>query len=345
MDILFQPTTLGTLKLKNRIVRSATNEHLSAPNGQLTPAWAEALIELARGEVGLILSGHLCVDATQRADEGQPVLDERTDTALLRRAAEGVHSFGSKLVVQLSHSGIKAAAQVNGVPAKRPEDFTAQELDRLVAQFAYAARCARDFGIDGVQIHTAHGYLLSNFLSPAENRRTDEYGGSLENRYRLIDRILAAVRASCGDDFPVLVKANCNDCGDFPALLRLYEQSSVDGVEVSGIDFNARRGQKTPFYLEQLDRARAGISLPVFPVGGIFSRESAEAVIRQGYPLVSLSRALICEPDFAARLKSGVATESRCLACNACYSIYRTRYIRCVQHTEEHPHLRRLFAP
>lgn len=344
MDILFQPTTFGRLSLKNRIVRSATNEHLSEPNGQVTKIWADTLIELAENEVGLVISGHFCVDATQRADEGQPVLNENTDTSLLRYAADGVHRHGGKLILQLSHSGIKAAERVNGVPAKHPEDFSPQELDRLVEQFAFAAQRCRECGIDGVQIHTAHGYLLSNFLSPTENRRTDEYGGSLENRYRLIGRILAAARAVCGDDFPLLVKANCNDCGDFSTLLRLYEQSGVDGVEVSGIDFNARRGQKTPFYLEELLAARENSSIPVFPVGGVFSRESAEEIVRRGFPLVSLSRALICEPDFAAKLKSGAATESCCLACNACYSIYRSRFIRCVQHGKMSAQLKKVFG-
>ena len=93
------------LTLKNRIVRSATNEHLSETDGQVTRAWADALIELAAHEVGLVISGHFCVDASQRADEGQPVLDEKTDREILRYAADGVHQYGSKVLIQLSHSG------------------------------------------------------------------------------------------------------------------------------------------------------------------------------------------------------------------------------------------------
>lgn len=211
---------------------------------------------------------------------------------------------------------------MNGAPPKHSEDFSLEELDRLVAQFAFAAKKCEDCGADGVQIHNAHGYLLSNFLNPEENLRTDEYGGSLANRFRLIERILRAVRAACGTEFPMIVKADSNGCG-------------VDGVEVSGIDFNRRAGQKAPFYLDALKAAREGIGIPLFPVGGVFSRRTAEEILSQGFPLVSMSRALICEPDFAAKLKSGAQDESKCLACNGCYTIYRKRFVRCVQHTEE----------
>lgn len=215
MDLLFTPAKLGTCELKNRIVRSATNGHLSDEKGQVTPLWADTLIELAKNEVGLVITGHFCVDKMQRADAGQPVLDETTDESLLRRACDGVHRYGGKLFFQLSHSGIKGVESVNGAPPKHPEDFTREELDRLVEQFAVAAKKCKESGADGVQ--------------------------------------------------------------------------------VSGIDFNRRAGQKTPFYLD----------------------------------------ALICEPDFAAKLKSGAQDGSKCLACNGCYTIYRKRFVRCVQHQDE----------
>lgn len=133
--LLWQPGRLGPVELRNRTIRSATNEHLSQPDGQLTQAWAETLAELARNEVGLVITGHLCVDRTQRADEGQPVLDSQTDRALLVKAAEEVHRAGGRIAAQLSHSGKKAMEAVNGRPTKAPEDFAPEELDRLVEQF------------------------------------------------------------------------------------------------------------------------------------------------------------------------------------------------------------------
>ena len=129
-----------------------------------------------------------------------------------------------------------------------------------------------------------------------------------------------------------------------PALLRLYARSGVDGIEVSGTEFNCRAGQRSPFYLDELLRARGTLSTPLILVGGIFSRQTAEDVLRHGIRLVSFSRALIREPDFAANLKSGVQEESRCRACNACYTIYRSRFVRCVQHTEKIPQLEKVFG-
>ena len=314
--LLWQPGRLGPVELRNRTIRSATNEHLSQPDGQLTQAWAETLAELARNEVGLVITGHLCVDRTQRADEGQPVLDSQTDRALLAQAAEEVHRAGGRIAAQLSHSGKKAMEAVNGRPAKAPEDFSPEELDRLVEQFRLGGQLCREAGFDAVQIHTAHGYLLSNFLNPAENLRTDQYGGSLENRFRLVGRVLLAVREACGPEMALLVKADCNGCGDLHRLLELYQEADVDGVELSGVDFAARAGEKSPFYLQEALRAMDGIQVPLSLVGGIFDLETAEAVLEQGFSFVSFSRALICQPDFIARMKRGEQTKSACLACN-----------------------------
>ncbi len=342
-ELLWQAGRIGPMELKNRTIRSATNEHLSERDGQLTQAWAQALEELAQNEVGLVITGHLCVDRTQRADEGQPVLDGETDRALLAQAAERVHRAGGRIAAQLSASGKKAMERVNGRPAKAPEDFSLQELDRLVEQFRLGVRLCREAGFDAVQIHNAHGYLLSNFLNPRENLRTDEYGGSLENRFRLPRRILQAAREACGP-MALLVKADCNGCGDFPRLLELYQQAGVDCIEVSGVDFSARAGEKTPFYLEEALRAGAGLKTPMSLAGGIFDRETAERVLELGFSFVSFSRALICQPDFIARMKRGEQTQSACLACNQCYKIYRSRPVRCIQHKTPVPQLEKVFG-
>ena len=341
---LWETAQLGPLTLKNRTVRSATNEHLSEADGRLTQVWVDTMAELAQGGVGLILSGHMTVDGTQRADEGQPVLDTRADLALLKAAAKAAHEQGAKLLIQLSHSGLKAPANVNGRPAKSPADFTLEELDCLVEQFVFAAKHCQQAGLDGIQIHNAHGYLLSNFLNPAENTRTDAYGGSLENRFRLTGRIFQAVREACGPQFALLVKADSNGCGDLHRLLELYQAAGVDGVEISGLDFAARAGSREPFYLDALLAAKDGIDLPLILVGGLFSKASAQAVLDAGIPFVSFSRALICQPDFIARMQSGQQEESPCLACNGCYKVYRQRPVRCVQHTQPIPQLSTIFG-
>ena len=311
---LFETAELGPLISKNRTVRSATNEHLSDPSGQITPAWVDSLEALARGGVGIIITGHLSVDRDQRADEGQAVLDQETDPALLSLAAQRVHQHGALLIAQISHSGGKARPGVNGRPPLSPGDLTPQLLDRLVEQ------------------------------SPRTNQRIDRFGGSLENRFRLIRRVLLAIRDACGPRFALLVKVDNDSCDDLPALLRLFQSAGVDGIELSGLDMARRDGQKTPFFLDRLLAAWEGLTVPIFPVGGVFSRAAAEKVLAAGAPFVSLSRALICQPDFVERMEKG-QTESPCLACNHCYNVYRQRPVRCVLHTEVIPQLEAVFGP
>ena len=344
MNRLWEPAEIGPLKLKNRVIRSATNEHFSTSAGGLTRLWAETQIEYAHNEVGLVITGHMSVDRTQRADEGQPVIDDHIDISLLQHASLGVHNNGGCLLAQISHSGLKASVGVNGHPAKGPIDFDYGELDTLVQQFVTAAIQCQKGGLDGVQVHTAHGYLLSSFLNPNENRRTDDYGGSLENRFRIIHRIIRSIRDACGSNFAILVKADANGCGNLHELLTMFQKAGVDGVEISGVDFAMRNGEKEPFYLQDVLAIKEGISLPISLVGGVFSRQKAEEILSTGIHFVSFSRALICEPDFIARMKAGIQNESKCLACNNCYSIYRKRYVRCVQHEAEIPLLKSLFS-
>lgn len=329
---LFEPAELGPMSLKNRTVRSATNEHLSTPDGQFTGEWADTAEELARGGVGLIITGHMTVDRAQRADAGQPVMDGGAEASILERAVRAVHSQGAKIVMQLSHPGLKAPEQVNGRPAKGPGDFTGEELDALADRFVRAAELAKRAGFDGVQIHNAHGYLLSSFINPETNTRADAYGGPMENRFRLTGRIICRVREACGADFAILAKADCNSTGDFPALAKLYEQAGTDALEVSGLDFSSRAGEKKAFYLDQALAAQKQVEMPIILVGGIFSRSEAGRVLQSGIPFVSFCRALICQANFIRRMEQG-EEESRCLQCNGCYKVYRVRPVRCVRHS------------
>ena len=186
---------------------------------------------------------------------------------------------------------------------------------------------------------------MSNFLNPQENHRTDSYGGCLENRFRLPARILAGVRAACGPEFALLVKVDSNGCGDLRALLRLCQGAGVDGIEISGLDFATRAGEKKPFFLHEIMEAREDVEVPLIPVGGVFSRKTAEQVLEAGFPFVSFSRSLICQPDFISRMKENPEAESRCFACNGCYKIYRQRPVRCVQHTQPLKQLEIVFGP
>jgi len=352
MEKLWTPGRIGPMEIKNRTIRSATNEHLSTRQGELTPAWQSETVKLAQGGVGTIITGQFAMDATQRADEGQSMLVEGMAPAILARSGDilrttckQVHEFGAKLVVQLSHTGPKALEAVNGRPPKFAADFSREELAALVRAFAFGAQVCRDCGADGVQIHMAHGYFLSSVLSPELNTRTDEYGGSLENRFRLCGEIIRAVKAVCTDTMALMVKVDSNCCGDLAALLKLCQDAGVDCAEVSGLDFALRKQDEAPFYLDAVTQARKGIDMPVALVGGVKSLEDAKAVMDAGIEFVSFSRALLCEPDLINKMQSGVQTEGRCLSCNGCFKIFRQKPRRCVLHTEDIPQLETVFGP
>lgn len=343
-SLLWRPGHIGPLELKNRVIRSATNEHLSEPDGQLTTAWMDVLVELAEHDVGLVITGHMSVDRQQRSDRGQTVLDERTDLGLLYETARRVHAAGGRIVAQLNHGGKKAPENVNGHPPKLPADFSLEELDRIVEQYRYAAMLCRRAGFDGVQIHNAYGYLLASFLNHVDNRRTDGYGGSVENRFRLTGRIIREVRRTCGPDFAILAKIGGNGYGSLHRLLELYQANGVDGVEICTSDFDPRIWESRSFCMEELLRAWDGVDLPISLVGGIFSQKAAEHILEAGVPFVSFSRALLCQPDFVSRLKSGQQDESPCTACNQCYQSFRRQFVRCIRHTTPIPQLKKVFG-
>ena len=351
MEKLWTPGHIGLMETKNRTVRSATNEHLATRQGELTQAWMDVNLELARGGVGVIITGQFAMDATQRADEGQPVLVENMESGMLdhsceilRETARRVHEYAAKLVVQLSHTGPKALESVNGLPPKFPADFTREELKKLVRAFAFGAKTCKDCGADGVQVHMAHGYLLSSFLNPELNTRTDEYGGSLENRFRLSAEIIRAIRAVCGDDFPVLVKADSNCCGDLAGLLRMCKEVGADCAEISGLDFATRNREGGAFYLDDVIQARKGIDLPVALVGGVYTLEGAKQVVNSGIEFVSFARALICQPDLINKMYRGEVEQGDCTGCSGCFKVFRQRPRRCVFHDQPIEQLKETFG-
>lgn len=340
---LWESASIGTVTLRNRTVRSATNEHLAERDGRMTKALIECYEELASHEVGLIITGHYAVDALARVDAGQPYLDERTDRALLQEAAERVHAKGGKLVIQLNHGGLNASEKVNGCPAQGPMELSEADRSLLLQKYAAAARLAKEAGFDGVQVHMAHGYLLSSYLNPKENVRDDAYGGSVENRFRFPGEVLKAVRKEWGPEGMVLVKVNCDAVEDLHRVLELCEEAGVDAAEVSGLGFAHQEVKGEPFYLKEALAAGEGIRIPLILVGGIVSEKGAEQVLEAGIPFVSFSRSLICEPDFIEKLKGG-AEKSKCIHCNNCFRVYRERYRRCVLHRQEIPQLRKTFG-
>ena len=312
MSGVFSPFSLGPLALKNRIARSATQDNLGGSQGQITPAEALLYQELAKNQVALLFSAHAYVMPEGKASPTQNGLEDERNLPILEQIAGQVHEQGAKMVMQLSHAGEKS---VSSRPLG-PDGMSLQDLRQVRDAFVQAAMRAKRAGMDGVQIHCAHGYLLSQFLSPLQNHRQDAYGGCPENRFRLALEIIQGIQDACGG-LPILIKINSN----------------LPDAQVSGCDFRSFPRQAPPYYLARAARLRKACGLPLLLVGGIRSDAHIRQVLEAGLDMVSLCRPLICQPDLVLRLQQGPYT-SPCLSCNQCFAAIGTEGRTCVLHTK-----------
>lgn len=349
MQQLFQETTINGMKIPNRFVRSATWEALAGEKGRCTPELINLLTQLARGGVGLIITGHAYVLPEGQASIHQLGIDADDLIPDLTRLTEAVHAAGRPIVMQLAHAGCRAISNDGHLPVLGPsarqeangagcDAMSLEDMRRTVNAFGKAARRARQAGFDGVQIHAAHGYLLSQFLSPFYNQRTDAYGGSLENRMRLLCEVIEEVRQCTGDTFALLIKINADDFleGGFtvsdmletvPRLARL----GLDAIEISGGTTHsgalnpirttrAASAAEEPYYEDAMRRLRPRVNTPLILVGGIRSCETAARLIQAGVTdYIAMSRPLIAEPDLIRRWQAGDPRQSICRSDNQCF--------------------------
>jgi 2,4-dienoyl-CoA reductase-like NADH-dependent reductase (Old Yellow Enzyme family) len=317
--------------------------------------------------VGLIISSHAFVSPEGQAGPWQlGVYDDKFIPGLSQMVA-AAHDRGSRIVLQLAHAGLQAATPLTRMDAVAPSslrrddgtscrEMTTAEIQRTIDAFVAAAARAKAAAFDGVQIHSAHGYLLSQFLSPHYNRRRDEFGGSFQNRARIVLAILERIKSTVGDGFAVLIKMNSEDfidggltVEDMLHIARLLEESGIDAIELSGGTADAasqfkpvRPGRlpsedKEVYYREAAKRFKDTCRVPLILVGGIRSYSVAEGLVDDGIAdLISLSRPLIREPHLVARWKSGYTTKSECGSCNLCFKpILEGKGMYCVSQERE----------
>jgi 2,4-dienoyl-CoA reductase-like NADH-dependent reductase (Old Yellow Enzyme family) len=364
---LFEPSSIGTLKIKNRFVRSATWEGMADEDGSCTSRLVNLTGELAKGNLGLIVSSHAFVSPEGQAGPWQLAVHDDQFIPGLTQMAKAAHDGGSAIVLQLAHAGLQAATPLTKVEALGPSSLprpdgtqcrqmTLTEIQRTVDAFVAAAVRAKAAGFDGVQIHAAHGYLLSQFLSPYFNKRQDDFGGSIENRARIVLDILGRIKSTLGDHFPVLIKMNSEDfinggltVEEMLQIAQMLENAGIDGIELSGgtadaaSQFSAVRRGRVPtvenevFYRDAAKRYRETIKVPLILVGGIRSYSVAENLIDDGVAdFVSLCRPLIREPRLIARWKSGDTAKSECGSCNLCFKpILEGKGMYCVSQERE----------
>ncbi len=349
MNELFSPLTIGTLKMANRTVRSATWEGMADEEGFVRPELIRLLAQLAQSHVGLIISGYLYVHPDGRGLPWQTGIWKDAHVEGLSRLVEAVRLQGAPIVAQIAHAGgrtrretIEERTPLAPSPIEEmafgvtPKELSIEEIQTLVASFGKAAYRAKAAGFDGVQLHAAHCYLISQFLSPFFNRRQDEYGGSPAKRRRFLIEVYEAVRAAVGNNYPILIKINSTDgieggitvqeTLDATRELAAHGLAAVEisgGMAGSGEHRPSRKKINRPsqeaYFREAARILKRELDIPVILVGGLKSIEVIEDVLASGdADAVSMSRPFICEPDLVERWESGDGAKAKCVSCNLC---------------------------
>lgn len=319
-EILFEPLKLPCgVTLKNRIAKSAMSDSLGDGTGHPTAEQMRLYQRWAGGGVAVSIIGEVQGNAGYAEKPGNLVLNEAADFDRFRELAKRGGENDTNLWLQLGHAGALAYAptslpkgpSVLDLPGLRCAELTRDEIEHLPAEFARTARLARLAGFGGVEIHAAHGFLLSQFLSPLFNKRSDDYGGTIANRMRLLLETIEATRAAISPNFPIAVKLNSTDKlagglneNDALAVVAALDQSSVDLIDMSGGTYfpgaksagdGAGRG---PYFIEFAKRARAVTAKPLMLTGGFKTRAQAEEAVASGaVDMIGLARALVLEPS------------------------------------------------
>jgi 2,4-dienoyl-CoA reductase-like NADH-dependent reductase (Old Yellow Enzyme family) len=354
MSILFEPYRIRGLTLRNRFMRSATTSYWADDEGIVKDAHVRLYRSLARGGVGLIVKGHLYVSENGKAHTGMAGISSDRHIPMLRRLTDAVHEQGGRIAAQINHAGVVHQPDRAGPSAYNEDGWTAREMtvdeiEAAVEAYGDAAERAMQAGFDGVQIHGAHGYLVSQFLSRLVNRRTDRWGGSPENRMRFLMEVYDEVRGRVGNQ-PVLIKMNCDDFSpdgftvdDSVEVAVAIAERGVDLIEVSGGGrgqqeaLRARARHSDPAYAELAFAGHASKirdatrPTPMALVYGFRKLETMRRAVEMGLTdMVSMSRPFIREPDLVRRLQSG-QREVSCTRCDACRGddVFGKTMLRC----------------
>ena len=334
-SILYSPYTLPCgVTARNRLVKAAMEENMSSMGNIPGESLYSPYRYWAHGNLGMVITGNVMVDKGAMTGPGGVALEKDTDIAPFQKWAKIIKSNGALAIMQINHPGRQVFKAMKGkaiapsaVPLDmgkhsklfaQPREMTCQDIHDVCKRFVQTAKQAEKAGFDGVEIHAAHGYLLTQFLSPLTNQRQDEWGGSIINRARLLINIVSQVRAVCAKDFIVMVKLNSADFqkngfsfDDACEVVNRLEALGVDVVELSGGSYEApaMQGQtrddttlaREAYFLEFAQALVSKTDIPLMTTGGIKRAEVAEEVIEQGCALVGLASALAITPDLAKK--------------------------------------------
>ncbi|MEZ9327612.1 NADH:flavin oxidoreductase [Vibrio breoganii] len=349
MSILFSPAQIGNMTLKNRFVRSATWENMATEEGYMTEKLYDIYEELAKGDVGLIVTGYANIVEDEKPNAGMMGIYNDSFIEGYKKLTDLVHQYDAKIVKQIAYGGTKTTynlgERVIFAPSEIPERGTntlgkamsKDEINLIVDAFAEASLRAKKSGFDGVEIHAAHTYLINQFLSPYYNRRDDEYGGSLENRMRFLVEIYEKTRDLVGEDFPILIKLTATEFFEggqsfeqTRAICKKLEQLGVDAIIVSGNihgkasemvgeSFDGYTLQQEGYFHEYGHVISQDVNVPVITVGGLSDFDAIENIANNtGIDFFAVSRPLLAEPQLIRRWKEGDRAPVDCERCSKC---------------------------
>lgn len=338
-NLLFTPITLpnGTT-IKNRFFKSAMSEGMGTRDFQPKKNIATLYKRWAEGGTGLIITGNIMVDPKGTAEPGNIVFDKNSNMEILKNWAKQGQQHGAKVMVQLNHPGKQAPKTVSkqtvapsAVPLgnglnklfSTPRALATNEVEELIQKFVTSAKVAKEAGFSGVQIHAAHGYLISQFLSPYDNRRTDKYGGSLENRMRFLKEIYLGMREELGKDFNIGIKINSTDfkedgLTEEDSLKTIIELANLglDFVEISGGTYErpammgaTSKSTNQVFFAEYSKKLKQKIEIPVVVTGGIRSINAMNTLLNDNTTdFIGIARPLTIDPNIPNKIKQGTYT-------------------------------------
>jgi len=333
-----KPGKIGNIEIKNRFVRSATYSRMATEVGQVTPQLLNMYEDLAKGGVGLIITGYAYVQSSGKSFPGQLGADKDDFLDGLQKIADVIHENGDgcKTIFQIAHCGrqsyfvdttLAPSAILEPITGNMPREMTGEEIEETINAFAQAAQRACEAGFDGIQLHAAHGYLLSGFLSPYTNKRTDEYGGTIDNRVRIFKEIYSRTVDLTGKNFPLLAKINATDFlkgglelneskiiasklskmgyaaievsgGMWEVLMRKKDELGWQPAMIPESRLNINSKEKEAYHKSYAKEIKSAIDKPLILVGGIRSLDVIDDILNKGIAdFVSLSRPLIREPD------------------------------------------------
>ncbi|MFT3865110.1 MAG: FAD-dependent oxidoreductase [Solirubrobacterales bacterium] len=355
---LFEPITIAGIEAPNRVVMLPMGSGMPGEDGFANDETIAYYRRRARGGVGLLTVEASLVAPGPSAIGPELRLHDDRFVPDLRRLVEAVHAEGVPIGIQLWHPGrqtnLGEPVAPSPVPLSPrtpvPRELTKADIAELVEQYAAAAARCREAGFDYVEVHAAHCYLPCEFLSPLVNRRTDEYGGALAGRARFLLEIVAAVRAACGEDYPVFCRITGSDgeAGGFEVeeavqVARLLEEAGICCLSVTAGTWHTLYMSMPPMSVERgsllpfAERIRAAVGVPVIAAGRLDSAPLAERALADGQAdLIGIGRGLIADPDWPRKVREGRAEEIvPCIACNACLDlISRADQARCAVNPE-----------